>query len=57
VFKIINGNRIVKILNGFFFKKIIAIIIENGGDNVLRGCKECIGEDSNISGIKFLGIG
>jgi hypothetical protein len=24
---------------------------------VLRGCKECIGEDSNISGIKFLGIG
>jgi hypothetical protein len=57
VFKIINGNRIVKILNGFFFKKIITIIIENGGDNVLRGCKECIGEDSNISRIKFLGIG
>jgi hypothetical protein len=24
---------------------------------VLRGCKECIGEDSNISRIKFLGIG
>ena len=56
MFKIIDGDRLTEILDGFIFKKILTIPVENGRDYVLRGGEECVRKDSDTSGIEFFGI-